>query len=324
MKSGYSVSVITLWPVLEVVRRSGLDVTEVLSSAGIPLEVMADPTHRLTEASTSRLWNAAEEATSNPNIGLLAAEQVTVSSLDVFGFIWRTSATVGEAVHHACRHIRTLCDHVGLELELAERRARLEFTYLVPGRRSLRDYTVALASRFSHILDGGAHHHAQIYFEHAQPASIATYERVLTAPFQFGAERTYVEIDRSYLDNPLPGHDPKLREILERQADKYSDARGEASGLEDFVRRAIVAELAIGDASLARVARRLAMSPRTLSRKLLAAGTSHQRILDDLRHGLALRYLQDERRSVSEVTYLLGFAHPSAFNKAFRRWTHAR
>ena len=320
MDSGYSVSVITLWPVLEVVRRAGLDVTAVLDRAGIALDAMADPTHRLLEASTSRLWNAAEEATGNPNIGLLAAEQVTVSSLDVFGFIWKTSATVGEAVHHACRHIRTLCDHVELELELGERRARLVFTYLVPGRRSLRDYTVALASRFSHILDGGAHHHAQIYFEHARPGSIATYERVLTAPFQFGAERTYVEIDRSYLDNALPGHDPKLREILERQADKYSE---HASGLEDIVRRAIVAELALGDPSLARVARRLAMSSRTLSRKLQALGTSHQRILDELRHGLALRYLQDERRSVSEVTYLLGFAHPSAFNKAFRRWARA-
>ena len=63
------------------------------------------------------------------------------------------------------------------------------------------------------------------------------------------------------------------------------------------------------------------MSSRTLRRRLKDAGTSYQEILDDVRAELARRYLAREKRAVDEVSFLLGFSDPSAFTKAFRRWT---
>jgi AraC-like DNA-binding protein len=69
------------------------------------------------------------------------------------------------------------------------------------------------------------------------------------------------------------------------------------------------------------VADRLKMSARTLRRRLREEGTTHQQLLDELRHHLALRYLNEDKRTVREVAFLLGFADSSAFSKAFRRWT---
>jgi AraC-like DNA-binding protein len=69
------------------------------------------------------------------------------------------------------------------------------------------------------------------------------------------------------------------------------------------------------------VARVLALSPRTLTRRLEEAGTSFTAILDETRRALAEQYLARTEFSVAEVAYLVGFAEASSFNRAFRRWT---
>jgi AraC-like DNA-binding protein len=63
------------------------------------------------------------------------------------------------------------------------------------------------------------------------------------------------------------------------------------------------------------------MSDRTLRRRLRKESTSYQEILDDVRAELAGHYLTKEKRGIEEVAFLLGFSDPSAFSKAFRRWT---
>ena len=69
------------------------------------------------------------------------------------------------------------------------------------------------------------------------------------------------------------------------------------------------------------IARRLAVSLRSLQRKLADEGTSFAALLDETRSTLARGYLDEDRYSVSEITYLLGFAGVSAFSHAFKRWT---
>jgi AraC-like DNA-binding protein len=69
------------------------------------------------------------------------------------------------------------------------------------------------------------------------------------------------------------------------------------------------------------IAAKLALSRQTLFRKLKAEGVTFEKVLDELRHKLALHYLKGERVSVRETAYLVGFSEPGAFSRAFRRWT---
>lgn len=71
---------------------------------------------------------------------------------------------------------------------------------------------------------------------------------------------------------------------------------------------------------IAVVARRLAMTPRTLQRRLARAGTSFESLCDHARKQAARTYLADTTLSIAEVTYLLGYSEPTAFHRAFRRW----
>ena len=65
----------------------------------------------------------------------------------------------------------------------------------------------------------------------------------------------------------------------------------------------------------------LAMSNRTLQRKLKDEDVNFSDLLQDCRMRLAKKYLRQDGKSIVEVSYTLGFAEPSAFSRAFKRWT---
>src|SRR5262245_41398274 len=91
--------------------------------------------------------------------------------------------------------------------------------------------------------------------------------------------------------------------------------------LRDQVRRLPWSELSAGVPGLDDVGRVLGMSPRTLQRRLREEGTTFSAVLTQLRHDLALPLLGDGRLAVVEVAFLLGYEDPSAFHRAFRRWS---
>jgi AraC-like DNA-binding protein len=84
--------------------------------------------------------------------------------------------------------------------------------------------------------------------------------------------------------------------------------------------RTIAALLRGGEAALETLASRLAMSPRTLQRRLADEGVSLRVLAEDARRARAGALLEGGA-SIAEVAYTLGYSEPSAFHRAFRRWT---
>ena len=76
-----------------------------------------------------------------------------------------------------------------------------------------------------------------------------------------------------------------------------------------------------GDIGRDAIADMMGVSCWTLSRKLKAEGATYEQVLDDLRHKMALHYLNGKKVSVNETAYLVGFSEPAAFSRAFKRWT---
>jgi AraC-like DNA-binding protein len=73
--------------------------------------------------------------------------------------------------------------------------------------------------------------------------------------------------------------------------------------------------------SLAAIASELAMSERSVQRSLTEESTSYREIVDEVRKDLALSHLSQPGATAADVAFLLGFSEPSAFTRAFRRWT---
>lgn len=94
-----------------------------------------------------------------------------------------------------------------------------------------------------------------------------------------------------------------------------------ADGIPLEVRRAIVSRVVRGEARLETVARDLAVSPRTLQRRLATGGSSFEALVDDATREIAEKHLRASSLSLAEIAYLLGYSEPAAFSRAFKRWT---
>jgi AraC-like DNA-binding protein len=119
---------------------------------------------------------------------------------------------------------------------------------------------------------------------------------------------------------PLRRRDPALRQWLEGQAARILARLPAAGDVGDEVQSVLSAQLTAGDLRIAVAARRLAVTVRTLQRRLARAGTSFEARCDDARKEAAETFLSDTTLSIAEVAYLLGYSEPTAFHRACKRW----
>jgi AraC-like DNA-binding protein len=164
---------------------------------------------------------------------------------------------------------------------------------------------------------------ARVGFAHRAPADVSEHERYFRAPISWGGGINYVEIPIGVLDRPVITRDEMLFSVLDAQAQQLIASRPTKSDGLAKIRATVRAVLEDGQPQLADVAKRLKTSPRTLQRRLGAAGTSFQDVVDSVREELARIYMADTERkyTVGELAYLLGFSEISALSRAFKRWT---
>jgi AraC-like DNA-binding protein len=107
--------------------------------------------------------------------------------------------------------------------------------------------------------------------------------------------------------------EPQLRTRL---GDLATDAT-----FRDRVSACLMESLAGGQCTMPDIAGRLAVSTRTLQRRLHDENTSFQDVLNDLREGLARHYLANTVHTSAEISFLLGYDDPNSFIRAFHAWT---
>lgn len=104
---------------------------------------------------------------------------------------------------------------------------------------------------------------------------------------------------------------------FEREHQKFTEYLAVYTELKDILQQCLLQR----NVSQEDVAGRLGISVRNLQRRLKALGTTYQLLLDEARQALAMRLLQDEATPLYEVSFMVGYNEPSAFYKAFKRWT---
>ncbi|HVK84637.1 MAG TPA: AraC family transcriptional regulator ligand-binding domain-containing protein [Kofleriaceae bacterium] len=162
----------------------------------------------------------------------------------------------------------------------------------------------------------------EVTFAHPAGYPVAAYEELFGAPVRFDAEVSALWLPRAAMTTPFAGRDPLTRRYLEAHAAHLlANVPAPVPALVAMLREAILVELATSGAELARVARRVAMSTRTVQRRLEELGTSYQDLVEDLRASLARTLLRDRTHSIVEVALELGYADLKSFYRAFRRWT---
>lgn len=275
-----------------------------------------------------RLWLLAEKLTGDCDVGLHSAESYNPGALSIVGYVILSCRTAGEALDRMTRYAPLLNE--GLRIELVTQKGQTLCRFIAaPGldsflHRTPRQVMETLAAGTVVTLKRlatGPIEPVAVRFRHDAPASITEHRRLFGTSVRFGQSDDAVVYDTAALDTPLISADPTLLEVFEGDARRRLALLASRDGISGRVLTFLAARLKGAVPPLCDVAAALAMSERSIQRSLSDEDTSYRQLVDEVRKDLAIEYLSRPGASATDVAFLLGFSEPSAFTRAFRRWT---
>ena len=309
--------------IIEVVKAGllaqGVDDRALLAKYG--LHPATDPRElRVPHDVVLTLLDEAARLTRDPCFGVHAAQHYQPGA-HVFEYLALNSPTLGDLLTRVCRYYRLIIDAAAPTLEIAGDTARWHFR--MPGHEPVHTLLAQLVLTTA-VLAGrrwmGLELSPKVVFAFAAPEDSSEYTRVLGPLVKFAGTTNHLEFPALALTLPLRTANPDLFALLDDHAAILLRQRPAPDDLLTKVKQLVADGLESGDFELEALAKQLHTSGRTLRRRLSELGTSHREIVDQVRHALAKPYLANERLSLEDIAYLLGFSDPSAFHRAFKRW----
>ncbi|UFS97099.1 AraC family transcriptional regulator [Nocardia huaxiensis] len=183
------------------------------------------------------------------------------------------------------------------------------------------DAAVVFAHRLFGWLTGYPLRVRRVEFCYPKPRHAAAYERNFQAPLVFDCESAALIIDSALLSTPIVQTEYTLAAFLGSAPSGFLAPAEHVASLGERVRCLLDAEHGGQWKTVEEIARHLNMSPATLRRKLHAEHTTVSELRDEILCAAAMAGLARGRETIAELSERLGFSEPSAFARAFRRWT---
>ena len=301
----------------------GLDRQELLHAAGLTAAEVEDPDGRLALPRVTALWQAALDASGDAGLGLRIAQAVPFGAYRVIDFLAASAPTVGEGLVRVARYFPIVNSALSWTIthEGPAVRVSLRHDGIPDGLpRPYAEYALAVTILHCRHANGLAWPLEGVTFTFPAPPATRAHEDAFACRVQFGQSQNGFVLTRTTWDLPSRAASSDLLRLLETHAASMLDGLDATRVTSSKVARRIVTELEGGDPSLASVARHMALSPRTLQRRLADEHTTFADVLDDTRRHIAQAYMSDRALALTEVAYLLGFSEQSAFSRACQRW----
>lgn len=304
-----------------VLRDLDLDATQVLRRAGLPEDLFLRGPIRLDSPSYFALWSALEAEVDDPLFPLKLQEVLRSETFSPPIFAALCSPNFATAIRR-CAHYKPLVAPIRLLVSENDDVVRLEIRWLDHAFERPDSMVTAELAFFVHLIRMATRQdirpHAVVSDRPLAPhADCVTYFGVAPevsnhVALTFSRADAYAPFLTS--NEPMwAAFEPELRRRL-------ADLEATAT-VSQRVQAVLHEALPSGQANMEAVARRLAMSKRTLQRRLTEEGTTFQRVLQQTREAVARHYLTNTSLAAAEISFLLGFEEPNSFYRAFRDWT---
>ena len=309
----------------DALQQQGLPARQLLLSAGLrEPDIRGDDAQAPVNMLAAFFENAAEAA-GDPLLGFHFGQERTLRGGGLLSYVGLHSPTVQEVIVNMHRYRRVATDSI--ELDIAGLAAEGSFEWSFGGLSpqegpQLREFTVVNFWDHLRKMTGRPLYPAAIEIKHLRGAHKAAFDRYFGIDVKFGAGRNLVRLREADLKAPVQNADEQLLKVLKRCCEQVlAQLPDPRPDIVDQVRRYAAERLTQGEVRLEAIARTLGLSARTLTRRLAEAGTSFNRIVDELRRELAEKYLTETSLSITEVAFAVGYTNVSAFDTAFKRWT---
>jgi len=304
--------------------RAGVEGEPLLQKAGLTARQIDDRGARLSVQGQIAFLELAADALNDPFLGFHLARHSDLREIGLLHYVLASADTFGDALRRTSRYSTTVNESVLLKYR-GGGDVRISLNYVGVPRRLERHQMEALATVLvleSRLVTGRNVSPRQVRFAHFRHEDCSELNAFFGTEVEFGADGDEVVFPAAVEDLPIVSADPYLHHLLLQYCEEaLAQRRSSSRTLRADVENAIAPLLPHGKARADEVARKLAMSERTLARRLASEGLTFSTILDELKLNLAQRHVRDSSLSISEIAWLLGYQEVSALTHAFKRWT---
>ena len=278
---------------------------------------LTDPDARVACEAVGRLVCLAQRERFTPNLGLELACRTPLGAYPLLDYLVATSETVEKGVQQLARYVRVIGTPTEITTHSEPDVVRIEIGGTT--EPTSVEYSASLIVLHFRTETDGRFSASRLSLRH-RPDDAGVFARALGCDVVGEASWSGLIVPMESWRLPLRRRDSLLRQLLETQADQILARLPQRSGVAEQVQRALAADLSADTTRIDTFARQLAMSGRTLQRRLADEGVSFQQLLDAARKEAAGRYLTEPTLAISEVAYLVGYSEPAPFHRAFKRW----
>lgn len=307
-----------LW---EGLKRVKIDRAEVVRRAALPLTVLKDDT-QISTAQFFALCRAIEAVSQDATIGLRIASVLDGAVMPLALVAAQHAMDFRDALNRVARFKR-LCTPE--DVVLTEKGDRVDIVvrwpHAAPDSIPYSLVDASMASLLELGRRGTSERLIPVVLELARPeASRSALERYFGCQVRFNAVEDRISFRRDDLDKRFVTYNRDLLEVIAPELDRRLEHHLMSGSVAEQARWVLRRRLTAGRPDIRSVAAELAMSERSLQRRLTDEGVSFQALVSDTRHQLALEYLSDASLTLIEVAYMLGYEDKNSFFRAFRQW----
>jgi AraC-like DNA-binding protein len=304
----------------------GLDPDVEIRRTGCDPTLFQNPENIIEFAAVGRLLDHMATVTGCPCPGFELTRHLGLEVFGVLGEVMRLAPDPGTALNTLIRAFH-LHDRGAIPFLLTVA-GKATFGYTIycpdiPGVNQIYDGALAICQNILTELAGPDWKASEVRFVRGTPGDIGPYRRHFHTKLLFGAEQAAIVFSPDYLVRPIAGANPAAYAKALKELEHMDEASGSflASKVLRVLRRQFISSAGPDGIDLQKVAWIFTMHPRTLNRRLRAEGTTFAALLAEARYEIARQLLRDTELQISDISYLLGYAHSASFNKAFRRWS---
>ncbi|RRJ83209.1 AraC family transcriptional regulator [Aestuariirhabdus litorea] len=317
------ISILGLKPSLQVMVQRGYDPNRCLAGCGIEPAQLEEPDLQISRQQEFRFYRNLIDLSGDPRIGLLLGEAYPPQRYGLFGYAMLSAVTFGDAMELVDKFGILTFSHFDISIVQRDQLAAMEMRDSIgldPDLlRLYSDRDVSAAALAVEEILGQRVPAREVYLMHNGGGDETLYRDYFGCPVRFSQKFNAYGFDPTLMARPLPLADRQNSQYFARQCQLLLDRLSSQSRLVDEIRQRVLATPGyFPDAE--QMADLLAISPRTLRRRLSAEGSSYQEIIGEIRYELARQYLATSL-PVEKIAELLGYSEPGNFTHAFKRWS---
>lgn len=326
---GLTVSVNIISDLIQYLVSRGVERPFLLSLVNTTDDYLANPHNRLPCDACDAIWKYAETELGDNCIGLRTGERHSAAALGLLAPLIQSCPDLWTALLKASDYINIVSDVHSIKPEKKDGKLVIVFE---PVQEWVEAYPLAyrhiMSSTFIYTINtlsslaGKQIVPINASLSFSLPENkLPDYERVYGCPVVTEAKLCSITFDGKCVHYPIQSRNVELMQLLEQHIKSVLERQQTKDTFSSKVRQIIIKKYHKEFPDISEVSDMLALSIRNLQRKLKEENTNFLELISDIKKELAEDYLRNKSLSISEISYMLGYAEPAVFTRAYKKWT---